>query len=87
MLQQKFTVQVTPLPYCDDITRFDGYYKCRYLDSEFFKNILFCCWHLAKISTYYLYMKKLSHLCSYHDRQLAQLKSVDPASYTVPGIL
>jgi hypothetical protein len=24
MLQQKFTVQVTTLPYCDDITRFDG---------------------------------------------------------------
>jgi hypothetical protein len=24
MLQQKFTVQVTTLPDCDDITRFDG---------------------------------------------------------------
>ncbi len=24
MLQQKFTVQVTTLSYCDDITRFDG---------------------------------------------------------------
>ncbi len=24
MLQQKFTVQVTTLPYCDDITQFDG---------------------------------------------------------------
>ncbi len=24
MLQQKFIVQVTTLPYCDDITRFDG---------------------------------------------------------------
>jgi hypothetical protein len=24
MLQQKFTVQVTTLPYCGDITRFDG---------------------------------------------------------------
>ncbi len=24
MLQQKFTVQVTTLPHCDDITRFDG---------------------------------------------------------------
>ena len=27
MLQQKFTVQVTTLPYCDDITRFDGIYS------------------------------------------------------------
>jgi hypothetical protein len=27
MLQQKFTVQVTTLPYCDDITRFDGIWE------------------------------------------------------------
>ncbi len=39
--------------------------------------------YLAKISTYYSPIKKLSHLCSDHDCQLAQLKSVDPASYTV----
>jgi hypothetical protein len=27
MLRQKFTVQVTTLPDCDDITRFDGTFK------------------------------------------------------------
>jgi hypothetical protein len=27
MLRQKFTVQVTTLPDCDDITRFDGTYS------------------------------------------------------------
>ena len=28
MLQQKFIVQVTTLPDCDDITRFDGMRQC-----------------------------------------------------------
>jgi hypothetical protein len=30
MLRQKFTVQVTTLPDCDDITRFDGTYLGSY---------------------------------------------------------
>ncbi len=29
MLRKKFTVQVTTLPDCDDITRFDGIYEVR----------------------------------------------------------
>ena len=36
MLQQKITVQVTTLPDCDDITRFDGTYLAHILKKLIF---------------------------------------------------
>ncbi len=43
MLRQKFTVQVTTLPDCDDITRFDGrlWTTCRFYHCLFRFKIIF----------------------------------------------